>query len=80
MKLIDRVRQLLRWAYIRFGAAYFSIVAVGGSAAIVFLAIWPLSTVVILTLVVALSPVVAKIRRARAHGKDRFPHRHPNWR
>lgn len=77
MKLIDRGRQLTRWTFLQFGAAYFSIVAIGGSAAVVFLAIWPLSTIVVLALVVALTPVVTKIRRARSSRKTTIVEQHP---
>lgn len=66
MGLMHRGQQLARWACQQFGTVYFRIVAVGGSAAIVFLAIWPLSTVVIIVLVAATAQVVSKLRQVRS--------------
>ncbi len=63
---MDRGRQLAGWTYREFGAAYFRVVAVGGSAAIAFLSIWPLSTVAIVVLIAALAPVASKLRRTQS--------------
>ncbi|TKV58384.1 hypothetical protein FDO65_12490 [Nakamurella flava] len=63
MRVIDRIRQWATALYAQLGVAYFRIVAMGGSAAIVFLAIWPVTTVVLVILVATLAPLVARWRR-----------------
>lgn len=63
---MTRLRRLARDIYAQLGVAYFRIVAVGGTAAIAFLAIWPLSTVLVVVLVAVGSAVVAGVRRRRS--------------
>ncbi len=66
MGLMRRIRTWAAGLYAQLGVAYFRIVAVGGSAAIVFLAIWPVTTVALVVLVAALTPLVAHWRRRRS--------------
>lgn len=63
MRLLGGGRELARWLYLQLGGVYFRIVAVGGPVAIVFLAIWPLSTVTVVLVVAALGPVFGGARR-----------------